>query len=94
MPGVRTRIIVVEVWMVQGLSDNAEAAERNDELMDEFRDYCEDFIHKAGGSTLTVLGNSEDVELEHRGPQGPIYYQATRIDFAGNIREGRQSITV
>lgn len=85
---IRSRAPRVTIFFVQGAYDNAETADRQDVIVDAFLDYADERIHAAGANTLTEMTSTEDVELEHRGPNGPVYYPATQVTLTGSEQTG------
>lgn len=59
-PGMRQRVIGVNIRIVRGTFDAAGTAAANDELVDGFIDYVDDNIHAAGANTQIDFSNAVD----------------------------------
>ena len=79
--GLRTRTPTADVYLVFSPTDSAETADRQDETVDAFMDYCDERLDQASGDTLLELIETSDVDLQVRSSQGPVPYIATRCRF-------------
>ena len=84
----------VEVIVLHGLFDSAEAVDQRDAFVDAFLDYVLDDYHAAGGETLIALTNVEDIPAfvpdwirPVRDGVLPTYY-ATQITLEGFAASG------
>jgi hypothetical protein len=89
--GLRQRKVQVEIILVHGLYDSAEAALQVDEFMDEFLDWVTDNAAESGPATLSAIISTEDIpafvpdwlpEDEQKS------YYATRVTLEGLVLDG------
>jgi hypothetical protein len=59
-PGLRQRLVNVDVRIIWGLFDSKEAVSQRDIFIDGFIDWCSDHSHQAGGTTILEPRAVED----------------------------------
>lgn len=89
--GLRTRLLRVQLVLVQGLYDNAETADRQDVLADSFLDYLTANPHAVNPRSVLTPTGMEDVELvvPAVGDKPAIPYAATIVTVETDMAEGR-----
>lgn len=85
-PKMRQRTVRVELIVIHGLFDSAEAVAQKDIFVDGFMDWVTDRYHAAGAATLISQISSDDIPFyipEWLPPDKQRAYYATQINLEG-----------
>jgi hypothetical protein len=85
-PTLLARSPVVEMLVIHGIFDSAEAADQKDAFVDGFIEWCRTRYHQASANTLVGLSDTEDLPNyvpEWMPPERQLVYYATRLTLEG-----------
>ena len=84
--GMRQRVVQVDIRILWGLFDSAEAVAQRDAFVDGFVDWAKTRFHQAGANTLIAAVSVEDIPSfvnDWVPPEQQRNYYATRIRLEG-----------
>jgi hypothetical protein len=85
---LRTRTPQMEIVLVVGVYDNAEAAHLQDQIVQGFMDYVSNRPHQVSGATLIQPISTRDTTLTLGVGERAANYRATVVTVEGDIQEG------
>jgi len=87
--GPRLRSPAVDIIVIQGVFDSDEATAKQDELVDDFLDYCRAHFDAAGPASVVTVDRVEDLPayVPDWIEGAPVYY-ATRLTLVGIQAQG------